>query len=121
MYYITLALLGWCDKILSPILILISRPKLSVPCFPQFPLDPDVYKYLIEEINIVVEAHRQTFGPLPTAQLDKMDYTGKNAPCCNHTTHCTCSQEQGSVLFSSRTGLFDQFGYPEFKEYFLQN
>ncbi len=58
----------------------------------QYPLNADDYKDLLSEFKAIVEAHQRSIGTLPPAELDPIDLSAKNAPCCSHATHCTCSQ-----------------------------
>ena len=89
---------------LSHTLLLSSSPPPFLPCThlsphtsSQYPLNADDYKDLIEEIKNIAENLRKSLEPLPPAQLDPLDLTGKIAPCCNQATDCTCSQPPNGI------------------------
>ena len=88
---------------LSPSLSLsISFLSLSM----QYPLDVTQYSDVIKQINTIVLNHTHSVGTLPPSQIDPTDYSGKIAPCCDHTSNCTCVPHEtvAMEMTSGRSG-----------------
>ena len=66
----------------------------------QFPLDSKDYEALIAEFDNIVAEHQKSVGTLPASQLDRIDFTGKVAPCCKQDANCTCSAPDIFNMFS---------------------
>lgn len=72
--------------------------------FFQFELQTSYNKDIIEFMESIKEKQDKSVEPLPPSELDKIDLEGRNVPCCDHATKCTCDTDP-SILPHHTSGV----------------